>query len=123
MDTITMIAKLMGWTFLAAGLGMIISGKHYRAMLRSLNKTSPVLLFLAGLVELPIGIAIVIATAGICWHLAIVTMIVGLLFIAEGFSLLVIPQYWLKFWTKFKICNYCLGGAMLLLACYFIIAT
>ena len=123
MDTIIMIAKLMGWTLFAAGLGMLISGKYYGNMLRNIDKTNPMTIFITGLIELPVGVAIVMASAGICWHLALVVMIVGILMTVEGFALLVIPKYWLKMWAKLKLCNYCIGTIALVLACYFIIAT
>ena len=121
MDTVIFIARLMGYTLFAAGLGMLVSGKNYQDMLRTLDKTNPIVAFLGGLIELPVGIAILMATLGICWHLAFVVMAIGILMIIEGFALLVIPKLWLKFWTKMKVCNYCLGALLLLLACYFII--
>ena len=90
-------------------------------MLRTLDKTNPMVAFIGGLIELPVGIAIVMATAGVCWHLAFVIMAIGILMIVEGFALLVVPKLWLRFWAKMKICSCCLGALFLILACYFLI--
>ncbi|UDQ98098.1 hypothetical protein AAEX28_14080 [Lentisphaerota bacterium WC36G] len=121
MNTVSIIAQLIGWTFLTAGLGMLVSRKHYKELFANMGKVSPVLLFLAGFIELPLGVAIVMLTYGICYHVALVTMIIGLLFIAEGFSVLVMPDRYLKLWTKIRSCSFCVGVILLILGAYLII--
>jgi hypothetical protein len=91
MQTSYFLARLIGPFCLALGLGVLASGANYRALVEEFLN-SRALVFLAGLISLPTGLAIVLTHN--VWVLAwpVIITILGWLLVIGGTTRLVIPQ-------------------------------
>ena len=85
------LAKLIGPVFIAGGLGMLFNTTLYRAMFeRALH--DHMLIYLSGVIALPVGLAIVAAHNDWKWHWPLIITIVGWLAIIGGIVRMVAPQ-------------------------------
>ena len=91
MQTSIFLARLIGPFCLALGLGVLASGANYRALAEEFLN-SRALVFLAGLISLPAGLAILLTHN--VWVLAwpVIITILGWLLVIGGTIRLVIPQ-------------------------------
>jgi hypothetical protein len=85
------LAKLIGPVFVAGGAGMIFNSVVYRAMFeRALH--DHVLIYLTGVLALPVGLAIVAAHNDWKWHWPLIITVIGWLAIIGGIVRIVAPQ-------------------------------
>ncbi len=85
------LAKLIGPVFIAGGAGMIFNTVVYRAMFeRALH--DHMLIYLSGVIALPVGLAIVAAHNDWKWHWPLIITIIGWLAIIGGIVRMVAPQ-------------------------------
>ena len=92
MATSIFLARLIGPFFLALGLALAFNGAVYRAMADEFLG-SHALIFLAGVVTLPAGIAIVLTHNVWTPDWRVVITIVGWLSIVAGTLRMVVPQH------------------------------
>jgi len=85
------LAKLIGPVFIAGGAGMIFNTVIYRAMFeRALH--DHMLIYLSGVIALPVGLAIVATHNDWKWHWPLIITIIGWLAIIGGIVRMVAPQ-------------------------------
>ena len=91
MERSHLLAKLIGPVFIAGGAGMIFNNVVYRAMFeRALH--DHMLIYLTGVLALPVGLAIVITHNDWKWHWPLIITIIGWLAIIGGIVRMVVPQ-------------------------------
>jgi hypothetical protein len=86
------LAKLIGPVFLAIGIGMLLNAPLYRAMGEQFLG-SYALIYLSGLLALPVGIAIVLAHNVWTADWRVIVTIFGWLAIIGGVVRIVFPQF------------------------------
>ena len=85
------LAKLIGPVFIAAGAGMIFNTVLYRTMFeRALH--DHMLIYLSGVIALPVGLAIVATHNDWKWHWPLIITLIGWLAIIGGILRMVAPQ-------------------------------
>ena len=85
------LAKLIGPVFIAAGAGMIFNTVLYRTMFeRALH--DHMLIYLSGVIALPVGLAIVATHNDWKWHWPLIITVIGWLAILGGILRMVAPQ-------------------------------
>ena len=85
------LAKLIGPVFIAGGLGMLFNSTLYRAMFeRALH--DHMLIYLSGVIALPVGLAIVATHNDWKWHWPLIITVIGWLAIVGGIVRMVAPQ-------------------------------
>ena len=85
------LAKLIGPVFIAGGLGMLFNSTIYRAMFeRALH--DHMLIYLSGVIALPVGLAIVATHNDWKWHWPLIITVIGWLAIIGGIVRMVAPQ-------------------------------
>ena len=85
------LAKLIGPVFIAGGVGMIFNSVIYRAMFeRALH--DHMLIYLSGVIALPVGLAIVVTHNDCKWHWPLIITLIGWLAIIGGIVRMVAPQ-------------------------------
>jgi hypothetical protein len=92
MATSRYLAKLIGPLFLAIGVGMLLNVELYRAMGEQFL-SSYALIYLSGLLALPVGIAIVLAHNVWVGDWRVFITILGWLAIIGGIVRIVFPQF------------------------------
>ncbi len=91
MERSNFLAKLIGPLFIAGGAGMIFNNVVYRAMFeRALH--DHMLIYLSGVVALPVGLAIVATHNDWKWHWPLIITLIGWLAITGGIVRMVAPQ-------------------------------
>ncbi|MDH3886406.1 MAG: hypothetical protein OET63_19450 [Desulfobacterales bacterium] len=91
MDTSLFLAKLIGPIFLIVGIGLLLNGDRYRAVVDELM-SSHTLLYIFGAIALTGGLAIVLTHNIWVWDWPVIITIVGWLMIVRGSLRIVIPQ-------------------------------
>ena len=85
------LAKLIGPVFIAGGLGMLFNTTLYRTMFeRALH--DHMLIYLSGVIALPVGLAIVATHNDWKWHWPLIITVIGWLAIVGGIVRMVAPQ-------------------------------
>jgi hypothetical protein len=92
MATSRYLAKLIGPVFLAIGIGMLVNAPAYRVMGDQFLQ-STALIYLSGLLALPVGIAIVLAHN--VWEASwrVLITILGWLALIGGAARIIVPQF------------------------------
>lgn len=91
MDTSLFLAKLIGPIFLIVGIGLLLNGDRYRAVVDEVM-SSHTLLYIFGAIALTGGLAIVLTHNIWVWDWPVIITIVGWLMIVRGSLRIVIPQ-------------------------------
>src|SRR5688572_13508521 len=91
MSTSIFLAKLMGPVFLALGLALLLNGAAYQAMAKEFL-ASNALIFLAGLLTLTAGLAIVLTHNVWTASWRVLVTLLGWLFIVSGLIRTLAPQ-------------------------------
>lgn len=85
------LAKLIGPVFIAGGAGMIFNSVVYRTMFeRALH--DHMLIYLSGVIALPVGLAIVATHNDWKWHWPLIITVIGWLAVIGGILRMVAPQ-------------------------------
>lgn len=85
------LAKLIGPVFIAGGLGMLFNATVYRAMFeRAMH--DHMLIYLSGVIALPVGLAIVAVHNDWKWHWPLIITIIGWLALIGGMIRMIVPQ-------------------------------
>jgi hypothetical protein len=92
MTTSRYLAKLIGPVFLAIGVGMLLNGRIYQTMGEQFL-SSYALIYLAGLLALPVGIAIVLAHNVWAPDWRLIITVLGWLAVIGGAVRIVFPQF------------------------------
>jgi hypothetical protein len=85
------LAKLIGPPFIVAGIGMLFNGAVYRAMSEQFL-ANPALIYLSGVIVLPVGIAIVLAHNVWTRDWQVIITIFGWLGVIGGVTRMLVPQ-------------------------------
>ncbi len=91
MDTSLFLAKLIGPIFLIVGIGLLLNGDRYRAVVDEVM-SSHTLLYIFGAIALTGGLAIVLTHNIWVWDWPVIITIVGWLMIVRGTLRIIIPQ-------------------------------
>jgi hypothetical protein len=91
MQTSVFLAKLLGPFFLAAGAGLLFNGMAFRGIADEFLR-SPALVFLAGLIVMPAGLAIVLTHNVWALNWPVLITILGWLALLGGMLRLTMPQ-------------------------------
>ena len=91
MDTSLFLAKLIGPIFVIVGIGLLLNGDRYRAVVDEVM-SSHTLLYIFGAIALTGGLAIVLTHNIWVWDWPVIITIVGWLMIVRGSLRIVIPQ-------------------------------
>jgi hypothetical protein len=91
MQTSRYLAKLIGPVFVAIGIGMLVNAPHYRLMGEEFLH-SYALIYLSGLLALPVGLAIVLAHNVWKSDWRVVITVLGWLAVIGGVIRIVAPQ-------------------------------
>ncbi len=92
MDASRYLAKLIGPVFLAIGVGLLVNAPAYRMMAEQFLASSA-LIYLSGLLALPVGIAIVLAHNVWAPDWRVIITIIGWLAIIGGVVRIALPQF------------------------------
>ena len=85
------LARLIGPPLIVAGVGMLFNGGAYRALFEQFLASSA-LIFLSGVIVLPVGIAIVLAHNLWVKDWRVIITVFGWLAIAGGVARMLVPQ-------------------------------
>ena len=96
MDVSILVARILGVTYTAVGLGMLISGDHYRKMLNDFSK-SPSAVYLGAFLALITGILLVSFHNVWEGNWKIVITLIGWLALAKGVIMLIFPPALMNF--------------------------
>jgi uncharacterized membrane protein len=91
MDTSLFLAKLIGPIFVIVGIGLLLNGDRYRAVVDEVM-SSYTLLYIFGAIALTGGLAIVLTHNVWVWDWPVIITIVGWLMIVRGSLRIVFPQ-------------------------------
>ena len=91
MDTSLFLAKLIGPIFVIVGIGLLLNGDRYRAVVDEVM-SSHTLLYVFGAIALTGGLAIVLTHNIWVWDWPVIITIVGWLMIGRGSLRIIIPQ-------------------------------
>jgi hypothetical protein len=91
MQTSRYLAKLIGPVFVTIGVGLLLNPSLFRAMAVQFLESRP-LIYLSGLLVLPVGIAIVLAHNDWVADWRVIITVLGWLFIIGGVIRIVVPQ-------------------------------
>ena len=91
MDTSLFLAKLIGPIFVIVGIGLLLNGDRYRAVVDEVM-SSHALLYIFGAIALTGGLAIVLTHNVWVWDWPVIITIVGWLMIVRGSFRIVFPQ-------------------------------
>jgi hypothetical protein len=91
MQTSVFLAKLLGPFFLAVGAGLLFNGAAFRGIADEFLR-SPALVFLAGLIVMPAGLAIVLTHNAWVLNWPVLITILGWLTLIGGVIRLTMPQ-------------------------------
>ena len=91
MDTSLFLAKLIGPIFVIVGIGLLLNGDRYRAVVDEVM-SSYTLLYIFGAIALTGGLAIVLTHNVWVWDWPVIITIVGWLMIVRGSLRILIPQ-------------------------------
>ena len=91
MDTSIFLAKLIGPIFVIVGIGLLLNGDRYRAVVDEVM-SSHTLLYIFGAIALTGGLAIVLTHNIWVWDWPVIITIVGWLMIVRGSFRIVFPQ-------------------------------
>ena len=91
MDTSLFLAKLIGPIFVIVGIGLLLNGDRYRAVVDEVM-SSHTLLYVFGAIALTGGLAIVLTHNIWVWDWPVIITIVGWLMIVRGSLRIIIPQ-------------------------------
>ena len=91
MDTSLFIARLIGPIFVIVGIGLLLNGDRYRAVIDEVM-SSHTLLYFFGAIALTGGLAIVLTHNVWLWDWPVIITIVGWLMIVRGSLRIVFPQ-------------------------------
>jgi uncharacterized membrane protein len=86
------LAKLIGPLFLAIGIGMLVNAPLYRAMGAQFLQ-SAALIYLTGILALPVGIAILLAHNVWAADWRVIITVLGWLAIIGGAVRIIVPQF------------------------------
>jgi len=92
MATSRYLAKLMGPVFLAIGVGMLLNAQIYRVMGEQFLQ-SHALIYLSGLLALPVGIAIVLSHNVWEANWRVLITVFGWLAVIGGAVRIIVPQF------------------------------
>lgn len=85
------LAKLIGPVFIAGGIGMIFNSAVYRTMFEHALHEH-ILIYLSGVIALPVGLAIVAVHNDWKWHWPLIITVIGWLAVIGGTVRMVAPQ-------------------------------
>lgn len=108
MGTPTVLAKFIGLVFLVIGLS-VMSKKHIVAVLNDLER-SPALLWLAGLITVVMGVAIVSVFNVWDYNRHVIITILGWLTLLKGTVIMLFPDFTMSLYKKFKFESFVWGG-------------
>ena len=91
MGTSIFLAKLIGPVCLVIGIGLLINGKAFRTLAREFLD-NPALMFLSGVITLPVGLAVVLTHNVWAGDWRILITILGWLAVIGGAARVLIPQ-------------------------------
>jgi uncharacterized membrane protein len=91
MDTSLFLAKLIGPIFLIVGIGLLLNGDRYRAVVDEVM-SSHTLLYVFGAIALTGGLAIVLTHNVWVWDWPVIITIVGWLMIVRGSLRIIFPR-------------------------------
>ncbi len=91
MYTSLFLAKLIGPIFVIVGIGLLLNGDRYRAVVDEVM-SSYTLLYIFGAIALTGGLAIVLTHNVWVWDWPVIITIVGWLMIVRGSLRIIIPQ-------------------------------
>jgi len=91
MDASLFLARLIGPIFVIVGIGLLLNGDRYRAVVDEVM-SSHTLLYLFGAIALTGGLAIVLTHNVWVWDWPVIITIVGWLMIVRGSLRIVFPQ-------------------------------
>jgi uncharacterized protein YjeT (DUF2065 family) len=91
MDTSLFIARLIGPIFVIVGIGLLLNGDRYRAVIDEVM-SSHTLLYVFGAIALTGGLAIVLTHNVWVWDWPVIITIVGWLMIVRGSFRIIFPQ-------------------------------
>ena len=91
MDTSLFLAKLIGPIFVIVGIGLLLNGDRYRAVVDEVM-SSHTLLYVFGAIALTGGLAIVLTHNIWVWDWPVIITIVGWLMIVRGSLRIIVPQ-------------------------------
>lgn len=86
------IARLTGPSFIAIGVGVLLNQAHYAAMITEAAH-SPTLIYLSGLLTLPLGLAILNVHRAWTADWRVIVTILGWLLAIGGVIRIVLPQF------------------------------
>jgi hypothetical protein len=86
------LAKLIGPVFLAIGIGMLLNAPAYSVMGEQFLQSTP-LIYLSGLLTLPVGIAIVLAHNVWVASWRVLITLLGWLALIGGAARIIVPQF------------------------------
>lgn len=92
MATSRYLAKLIGPIFLAIGIGLLLNAPLYRVMGEQFLQSVP-LIYLSGLLVLPVGIAIVLAHNVWAADWRVLITVFGWLAVIGGAVRIIVPQF------------------------------
>jgi uncharacterized membrane protein len=95
LSTSVFLAKLLGAFFLIVGVSVLINARAFRAIVDEFIR-SPALVFLAGLMILPAGLAIVLTHNVWVANWPVIITILGWLLVIGGAIRLAVPQHALR---------------------------
>jgi uncharacterized protein YjeT (DUF2065 family) len=91
MDTSLFLAKLIGPIFVIVGIGLLLNGDRYRAVVDEVM-SSHTLLYIFGAIALTGGLAILLTHNVWVWDWPVIITIVGWLMIVRGSLRIIVPQ-------------------------------
>jgi hypothetical protein len=100
MQTSVFLARLLGPFFLIVGASVLINARPFRAIVDEFIR-SPALLFLSGLMILPVGLALVLTHNVWVANWPVLITLLGWLCVIGGAIRLLVPQHVLKISRRF----------------------
>lgn len=127
MQTSIFLARLLGPAFIVVGLGLLLNRDNARALAREFLD-SPALIYIAGLIALALGLAIVLTHNVWAFSWPVIITLFGWLSLLAGIVRIVFPQFVMRVgektvgkdgWVTFAVVFYLVLGVWLSYAGYF----